>query len=83
MTFEEYLVKKKIDSTAFKMAEPARWNEWSVLFESMSEASFTAQKLYLINPTRRKYLLKVESVDKPKTTPAAGKPVMKPKPKMN
>lgn len=83
MTFEEFLIKKKIDSHAFKMAEPAQWNEWSVLFESMSEPSFTAQKLYLINPTRRKYLLKEELTEKPKPAPVAAKPVMRPKPKMN
>jgi hypothetical protein len=79
MTFEEYLIKKKIDSTSFKLAEPAQWQEWSVLFESMSEASFTAQKLYLINPTRRKYLLKEELIEKPKSAPVATKPVMRPK----
>lgn len=83
MTFEEYLGKKKIDSTAFKLTEPTLWHEWSVLFESMSEASFTAQKLYLINPTRRKYLLKEELTEKPKSAPVASKPVMRPKPKMN
>jgi hypothetical protein len=83
MTFEEYLVKKKIDSAAFKLAEPAQWQEWSVLFESMSEASFTAQKLYLINPTRRKYLLKEELAEKSKPAPVVAKPVMRPKPKMN
>ena len=58
MTFEEYLISKKIDSQAFRAAEPALWNEWNGLFEAMSPASFTAQKLYLINPLRRKYLLK-------------------------
>jgi hypothetical protein len=83
MTFEEYLVKKKIDSAAFKLAEPAQWQEWSVLFESMSEASFTAQKLYLINPIRRKFLLKEELIEKPKPASVAAKPVMRPKPKMN
>jgi hypothetical protein len=83
MTFEEYLVKKKIDSAAFKMAEPAQWNEWSALFESMSEASFTAQKLYLINPIRRKYLLKEELIEKPKPSSVVAKPVIRPKPKMN
>lgn len=83
MTFDEYLIKKKIDSTAFKLAEPAQWQEWSILFESMSDASFTAQKLYLINPTRRKFLLKEELIEKPKPAPAVAKPVMRPKPKMN
>lgn len=79
MTFEEYLVKKKIDSAAFKLAEPAQWQEWRALFESMSEASFTAQKLYLINLTRRKYLLKEELIEKPKPAPVVAKPVLKPK----
>lgn len=85
MSFEEYLISKKIDSQAFRAAEPHFWNDWNRLFEAMSPASFTAQKLYLINPLRRKYLLKVsEATVAPKaTTPAAARPVMKPKPKIN
>lgn len=87
MNFEEYLQSKKIDSRQFKDAEPERWNEWQTLFEQMSPASFTAQKLYLINPTRRKYLLKVTedtAIKKPTVSaPSAAKPVMKPKPKIN
>jgi hypothetical protein len=84
MNFEEYLISKKIDSQAFRTAEPNLWNEWNSLFEEMSPASFTAQKLYLINPLRRKYLLKITEVSatsKPAT--AAARPVMKPKPKIN
>jgi hypothetical protein len=51
----------------------------------MSPASFTAQKLYLINPLRRKYTLKITEVTAaPKaSTPAAARPVMKPKPKID
>lgn len=80
MTFEEYLVSKKIDSQAFQAEEPARWHEWSVLFESVSPTSFTSQKLYLINPVRRKYLLKKEEPQQSKETkPSVAKPVMKPK----
>ncbi len=84
MTFDEYLISKKIDSGAFKSAEPDRWKEWSAMFDQMSEASFTSQKLYLINTVRRKYLLKTivgTTVHKP-SAPAA-RPVMKPKPKIN
>jgi hypothetical protein len=55
VTYEEYLLSKKIDSQAFKTAEPERWKEWEQLFAQVSEASFTSQKLYLINPIRRKY----------------------------
>lgn len=85
MNFEEYLISKKIDNQAFRTAEPALWNEWNGLFEAMSPASFTAQKLYLINPLRRKYLLKATEVAAaPKVSaPAAARPVMKPKPKID
>lgn len=85
MNFEEYLVSKRIDSLAFKTAEPNVWNEWSGLFEEMSVASFTARKLYLINSIRRKYLLKVtEGAPAPKVSiPAAPRPVIKPKPKIS
>jgi hypothetical protein len=85
MTFDEFLRGKKIDPSAFKVGEPSLWEEWSFLFEQMSVASFTAQKLYLINPTRRKYLLKEELVNQQLTgttdtsKPATKKPVFKPK----
>ena len=78
MTFEEYLINKKIDSAAFKAAEPARWKEWNELFDHVSEQSFTSQKLYLINPARRKYLLKT-AVAPQAPLPKPGKPVIKPK----
>jgi hypothetical protein len=56
--FEAYLISKKIDSATFNTAEPQLWAAWKTEFEQMHPASFTAQKLYLINPIRRKYLLK-------------------------
>jgi hypothetical protein len=58
--FEAYLISKKIDSAEFFRAEPVMWASWKVEFEQMHPASFTAQKLYLINPVRRKYLLQQE-----------------------
>jgi len=82
MNFEEFLASKKIDSQAFHLAEPDLWAEWNTLFVQMSPASFTSQKLYLINPVRRKYLLK--AVEPPtKVESPAPKPVMRAKPKMN
>jgi len=57
MSFEEYLITKKIDATAFKTAEPARWKEWQREFVQVHPNSFTARNLYLINPIRRKYPL--------------------------
>lgn len=82
MNFEDYLISKRIDSQAFRAAEPDLWQEWNSLFDQMSPASFTSQKLYLINPVRRKYLLK--AVEHPtKVESPASKPDMRPKPKMN
>ena len=62
VNFEDYLISKKIDSATFRLAEPAVWESWKVEFEQMHPNSFTAQKLYLINPIRRKCTLKVVPV---------------------
>lgn len=60
MSWEEYLKSKKIDSVDFKKNQSELWHEWKVLFEQVHPNSFTAQKLYLINPIRRKFQLKSE-----------------------
>lgn len=65
MTFEEYIIGKKIDAKAFKAKEPQVWAAWQAEFQQMHPKSFTAQKLYLINPIRRKYTLAEENVPKP------------------
>jgi len=89
VNFEEYLVSKNIDSASFKKQEPDLWKDWFDLYEQVSPASFTSQKLYQINPTRRKFVLKEKPpVEKkiddivPSATPAikpGAKPVFKPK----
>ncbi|HTJ49374.1 MAG TPA: hypothetical protein VL443_07960 [Cyclobacteriaceae bacterium] len=66
MTFTDYLISKKIDQEAFQKAEPALFEIWKTEFEQMHPNSFTAQKLYLINPLRRKYTLPFEAAVKPK-----------------
>ena len=58
MTFEEYLIQKKIDGPQFRAAEPELYAEWSTLFEQMHPESFTTHKKFLINRIRRKYLLR-------------------------
>ena len=60
MEFEEFLKNKKIDESLFKKNEQERWTEWKTLFEQMHPNSFTAQKKFLINDMRKKYLLKTE-----------------------
>lgn len=73
MTFEEYLSSKKIDASRFKKSEAAQFEEWQTVFEQMHPESFTAQKLFLINPLRRRFPMKDEIVK------AERKPQMKPK----
>ena len=58
MTFEEYLTSKKIDKKAFSQHEAERFQEWETLFGQLHPESFTAQKKFLINDMRKKYLLK-------------------------
>lgn len=91
MTFEDYLTGKKIDSQRFREQEPEVWTAWQQDFQQQHPASFTSQKLYLINPLRRKYHLKPVSAPAtaatatPEARPAekaAARPVFKPKPKM-
>jgi hypothetical protein len=86
VNFEAYLESKKIDSTAFKAADPKLWESWKTEFDAMHPNSFTVQKLNLINPIRRLYKLPVEgsvsSVPSDGTAPPAVAPVA-PKPVMN
>ncbi|MFN8340897.1 MAG: hypothetical protein U0V64_04440 [Cyclobacteriaceae bacterium] len=55
MTLETYLADKKIDADSFRLNDPERYNEWSVLIAKLHPASFTSQKLYLINKIRRQF----------------------------
>jgi hypothetical protein len=90
VTFEEYLKGKNIDSAAFRAGEEKLWLQWKDEFEQMHPSSFTVQKLNLINPIRRKYILKSDPVapskietDTSSLNPqVTQKPVIKPKPKI-
>ncbi len=71
MTLEDYLSGKKIDPALFRAAEPARWAEFRASFEGVHPDSFTAQKKFLLNDLRRRYLLQVPDA-KPAGKPADG-----------
>ncbi len=83
--FEQFLANKRIDSTAFKKSEPGLWQELKDLFQQVHPNSFTAQKLFLINGIRRKYILAEEFLPEvitkePADVRTEGKPVaQKPK----
>jgi len=83
MTFDDYLLSKKIDRDSFQKMEPALFESWRNEFAHLHPNSFTSQKLYLINPIRRKYPLKIVPVVAPEKKvqanatpePAAAAPV--------
>ncbi len=58
MQFDAYLIQKKIDAGRFREAEPDRYADWKREFEQVHPESFTAQKKFLLNDTRRKYLIR-------------------------
>ncbi len=55
MDFNEFLINKKIDPIKFQQGDPERWEEFKLLFGQVHPASFTSQKLFLINIIRRKF----------------------------
>lgn len=75
MEFDAYLTQKKIDANRFKEGKPQQYAEWKTIFEQVHPNSFTQQKLFLINDTRRAYTLK----DTSKDTEKPSKPAMRPK----
>ncbi|GAB3566618.1 hypothetical protein GCM10027578_15830 [Spirosoma luteolum] len=61
MEFDAYLTTKKIDADQFRQAEPDLYREWAALFAQMHPDSFTAQKKFLINAIRRRYLVRLSN----------------------
>ncbi len=55
MDFSDYLKSKKIDPEKFRKSEPENFQKLKNVFEQVHPESFTAQKLFLINPLRRTY----------------------------
>ncbi|OFY66393.1 MAG: hypothetical protein A3H98_11360 [Bacteroidetes bacterium RIFCSPLOWO2_02_FULL_36_8] len=84
MTYEEYLSEKKIDPITFKESEPVNWEKLKQEYDNSGSVSFTLNKKFLLNLTRRKYRLKEKEI-KPvpvqtvsaTTVPARKKPVMR------
>lgn len=56
--FSEYLAKKNIDEEKFRAEESGLFLEWETLFSEIHPDSFTAQKKFLINEIRRRFILK-------------------------
>jgi len=60
MTFEELLIKKKIDAFQLKAKESAFFSEFESHFLQMGEKSFDYSKKFWFNKLRRAYPLKEE-----------------------
>jgi len=69
VNFKEYLESKKIDPKEFALKERDLFMELKSVFDQVHPDSFTAQKLFLINPIRRKYpfVEEVKTASAPKT----------------
>ncbi|MDP2415708.1 hypothetical protein [Daejeonella sp.] len=60
MTFEEFLIKKKIDAVQLKAKEQIFFSEFESHFLQMGEKSFDHSKKFWFNKLRRAYHLKEE-----------------------
>jgi hypothetical protein len=69
MTFEEFLIKKKIDPVQLKNTEQALFSEFNSHFNEMGEKSFDYSKKFWFNKLRRANPLK--EIPKPETITTA------------
>lgn len=60
MTFEEFIIKKKIDLVQFKSADPVLFAEFQSHYQQMGPKSFDHTKKFLFNKLRRAYHLQEE-----------------------
>jgi hypothetical protein len=58
MTFEEYLISKKIDRNLFKNSDSDLFHSWENMFNQIHPLSFTEQNKFIVNKIRRKYPIK-------------------------
>ena len=58
MTFEEYLISKKIDRNLFKNSDSDLFHSWETMFNQIHPLSFTEQNKFIVNKIRRKFPIK-------------------------
>jgi|TARA_B100000900_G_C20034840_1_gene495500 hypothetical protein len=56
--FHLYLISKKIDPSSFEQGNKLLFQEFERVFIQSHPSSFTAQKLFMLNKLRRKFLYK-------------------------
>jgi hypothetical protein len=55
MSFEEFLLSKKINLESFNLKQPTVFLQWKTEFEAMHPESFVMQKKFSIDHIRRLY----------------------------
>lgn len=83
--FATYLTGKRIDSEKFEKGDPTTYSEYQEQFEQMHPASFTSQKLFIINNLRRSYPITDENgdvIEAPKARPFGKPAAPRPRPKL-
>lgn len=55
--FEDFLVKKRIDSNAFRSSYEEEWLKFRSEFDRSGEASFDARKKFMLNNLRLQFPL--------------------------
>jgi hypothetical protein len=70
MTFEEYLVKKRINREVFAAEDPGRYKAWESMYAQMHPNSFYVAVKMVLNNVRLRYHLREEDVPKPAPTTA-------------
>ena len=60
MTFDEYLISKKIDRNLFKNSDYDLFHSWESAFNQIHPLSFTEQNKFIVNKIRRKCRIKVD-----------------------
>jgi hypothetical protein len=64
MTFEEYLVKKRINKAAFEAEDSVRYTAWEEMYAQMHPNSFYMAVKMVLNDVRLRYHLREEDVPK-------------------
>jgi len=58
MTFDEYLISKKIDRNQFQNSDSELFHSWENTFNQLHPLSFTEQNKFIVNKIRRKNPIK-------------------------
>ncbi|AMM51185.1 hypothetical protein TH61_08335 [Rufibacter sp. DG15C] len=77
MTFSEFLVKRRIEESAFAAEDAPRYAQWQTLYAQMHPNSFYNSVKMVLNDVRRRFHLAQVSAAEAVAAPAKPKPVIR------